>query len=284
MCPSFGELFPEGGKLKAEGRGKGNNNPAASSLIGDAMGLHDYVPVNIWEFKGLGRLHNIFKRLAVNIRRIPDNHVEPAPVHDAVELHEPVKRLVAVPPLLVSRFVVGFDAVVAGQIFVQFVPQIIKPFSQIRLCAGECAGVHAALGLHGAELMKGAVGEFGLFFNASQLFLVFRVQHSALTADRHREGFPDFVQRRKTHQRVAGADVEVDVWQRFDLVVAVQLRDEFEEQAQFADFYRLFHDVHAVQVVDDDGLEDEVAFAGVLFDLFQDLAEVAEFFRTVLAR
>ena len=56
---------------------------------------------------------------------------------------------------------------------------------------------------------------------------------------------------------------------------ALDLRHQLEEEAQLADFHRLFHDVHAVEVVDDDGLEDEVAAVGVLGDALQHLAEVA---------
>ena len=49
----------------------------------------------------------------------------------------------------------------------------------------------------------------------------------------------------------------------------LDLGDELEEQAQFADFDRLFHDVHAEEVVEDDGLEDEVAAVGVRRQLGQ---------------
>ena len=48
------------------------------------------------------------------VRRIPDEHVEPAAVHDAVEFDEPMERPVAVTPLPVGLFVSGLDAVVAG--------------------------------------------------------------------------------------------------------------------------------------------------------------------------
>ena len=60
------------------------------------------------------------------------------------------------------------------------------------------------------------------------------------------------------------------------LVVGLELGDELEEEAQLADLDGLFHDVDAVEVVQHDGLEDEVPLAGVFFDLFQDGAEVAE--------
>ena len=49
--------------------------------------------------------------------------------------------------------------------------------------------------------------------------------------------------------------------------VRFDLGGELEEEAQFADFDRLFHDVHAVEVVEDDALEDEVAAVGVGRDI-----------------
>ena len=38
------------------------------------------------------------------------------------------------------------------------------------------------------------------------------------------------------------------------IVVRFDLGHQLEEEAQLADFDRLFHDVHAVEVVDDDRL------------------------------
>ena len=52
------------------------------------------------------------------VRWIPDDHVEPAAVHDAVEFNEPMERPVAVTPLPVGPLVIGCDAVVAGHILV----------------------------------------------------------------------------------------------------------------------------------------------------------------------
>jgi hypothetical protein len=40
---------------------------------------------------------------------------------------------------------------------------------------------------------------------------------------------------------------------------------KFEEEPQLADLDGLLHDVHAEEVVDDDGLEDEVVKIGVTF-------------------
>lgn len=67
----------------------------------------------------------------------------------------------------------------------------------------------------------------------------------------------DFLDGGESDQRVAGADVEVDVGQRFDAEVVLagvgfDLGDELEEEAQPADFDRLLHDVHAEEVVQND--------------------------------
>ena len=64
----------------------------------------------------------------------------------------------------------------------------------------------------------------------------------------------------------------------------LDLSDQLEEEAQLADFDRLFHDVHAVQVVDDDGLEDEVAAVGMRGDLGQRRPEVRELSSDVARR
>jgi hypothetical protein len=47
---------------------------------------------------------------------------------------------------------------------------------------------------------------------------------------------------------------EIDVWQGLNIFDAFDLGYELEEQAEFADFDGLFHDVHAVEVVHDDDL------------------------------
>ena len=62
-----------------------------------------------------------------------------------------------------------------------------------------------------------------------------------------------------TNQCISRTNVEIDVGQRLDVLGVVDLRDQFQEQTQFANLHCLVHDVHAIQVVDDDALEDEVA-------------------------
>ena len=53
--------------------------------------------------------------------------------------------------------------------------------------------------------------------------------------------------------------------------------NQFEEEPELADFDSLLHDVHAEEVVDDDGFEDEIVLLGVALRFFENLLEVAEF-------
>ena len=133
-----------------------------------------------------------------------------------------MKRLVAVPPLPVGFAVLHLHAVVAGQVFVQFVAEVVEPLPQVHFCAGERAGVHAELGLHFAEFAEGTVGDLGALLDLRQGQLLEQV---GAQCPLH------FLQRGEADQGVAGTDVEVDVGQRLDLFVAVQLCDEFQEQA-----------------------------------------------------
>ena len=55
------------------------------------------------------------------------------------------------------------------------------------------------------------------------------------------------------------------------------LGDQFQEEPQLADFHGLFHDVHAVEVVDDNGLQDEIAAVGMPGHFVEDFSEVGEF-------
>ena len=89
-------------------------------------------------------------------------------MHDAVEFDEPVKRLVAVPPLPVGFAARDLHAVVAGQVFVQFVAQVVEPLPQVHFRLGERAGVHVVLGLHFAEFAEGAVGDLGALLDPGQ--------------------------------------------------------------------------------------------------------------------
>src|SRR5207302_1250943 len=67
-----------------------------------------------------------------------------------------------------------------------------------------------------------------------------------------------------------------DIGQRLDIIKRLNLRDELEEEAQLADFGGFLHDIDAIEVVDNDGFEDEVTPARVLFNLFEDLAEAID--------
>ncbi len=75
-------------------------------------------------------------------------------------------------------------------------------------------------------------------------------------------------------QRVTGADIEVNIRQWLYAFEPFDLRDQLEEEAQLADFGSLFHDIDAIQVVDDDGFENEIAAIGVPCRLCQDITEM----------
>jgi len=81
--------------------------------------------------------------------------------------------------------------------------------------------------------------------------------------------------RGKPDEGVAGLDVEVDVGEGFDAVAVFDLCDELEEEAQFADFDGLVHDVDAVEVVDDDGFVYVVFGRGMAADVSADGLEEA---------
>src|SRR3954452_18135572 len=67
----------------------------------------------------------------------------------------------------------------------------------------------------------------------------------------------DFLKRNKANQGVARTDIKVDVRQWFQVFYVIHLSHQFEKEPEFADFYGLFHDIHAVEVVDNNRLQDE---------------------------
>src|SRR5207248_10894748 len=54
--------------------------------------------------------------------------------------------------------------------------------------------------------------------------------------------------RGEANQRIAPADVKIDVWQRLDIVECVDLGNKLEEEAKLTDFGGLLHDINAVEV------------------------------------
>ena len=54
------------------------------------------------------------------------------------------------------------------------------------------------------------------------------------------------------------------------------MRDELQEEAQFADLHRLFHDIDAEEIIDDDALVDEIFDVIMLADADQFCAELIE--------
>ena len=180
------------------------------------------------------------------------------------------------PPLDIGPLIALSHSILFGQVAIQFRAQRIQPLPQCQLGVGEVGGVHAVLGLHLVEQLELTIRDMSILFYASQFFLFFRIEHPALSARGTSKRILYLLQRREADEGVAGAHVEVDVGERLDLVVSLELGDELEEEAQLADLYGLFHDVDAVEVADDDRFEDEVRLAGMVADVGPDLAEIAQ--------
>src|SRR5262245_11059606 len=91
-------------------------------------------------------LIDLFHFPVLYIGRVANDDVKASFGHDAVELGEPVERLVAGQPLVVV-WLVGVDAVFRGEVAVEFARQSVKPVTQFLLGGRELAAVHALLGL-----------------------------------------------------------------------------------------------------------------------------------------
>src|SRR5437868_2585208 len=61
-----------------------------------------------------------------------------------------------------------------------------------------------------------------------------------------------FIQASKTDQCIASQYIEVDIGQWLQIIRLLDLCDEFEKEAQFADLDGFLHDVYTVEIVDDD--------------------------------
>lgn len=110
------------------------------------------------------------------------------------------------------------------------------------------------------------VGTAGIETSEAAEFLLIHQLH--LTAPEFFHTTAHLVRHGVTDEAVADANVEINVWQWLDAeVVASHIRldlgCELEEQAQFTDFHRLFHYVHGVEIIKDDGFQDKVAPVGV---------------------
>ena len=126
-----------------------------------------------------------------------------------------------------------FYAVLARQIAVEFVIEWPQSRAQRRLVLRSHFAPKLCLLL--AEEVELLVQLNGFLLDSCQSIL--EVERT-LTA-------PDVIKARVAHQRIPRPDVKVNVGQGLDAVGGLDLCHEFQEEAQFADFYRLFHDVHA---------------------------------------
>src|SRR3990167_6045872 len=93
------------------------------------------------------------------------------------------------------------------------------------------------------------------------------------------------VKRSESDQRVSRPYVEVYVRQWLNILNPLHLCHEFEKQTQLADFDRFWHDIHAVKVMQYNGLQDEIATFGMLaliISVLQNLPKIGEFLRMML--
>src|SRR5947208_11004445 len=56
----------------------------------------------------------------------------------------------------------------------------------------------------------------------------------------------------KADQRIASEHIEVDIGERLQMLRLLDLGHQFEKEAQFTNLNGLLHDIHAVQIIDDD--------------------------------
>src|SRR5439155_18830880 len=70
---------------------------------------------------------------------------------------------------------------------------------------------------------------------------------------------------------------------RLDLLAGLELGRKLKEEPEFADFDSLFHDVHAIEVVNDNGFEDEVVLVRMARGLIKNRGELFAIVRMFLA-
>ena len=97
--------------------------------------------------------------------------------------------------------------------------------------------IHVKPGLHLAKPFKGHTGLFRPFID---------LPHDVIEIELRSHGALNLVITGKTNQGVPGANVEIDVGQRFDFLHAFHLGHQLEEEAELAYLYGLLHNIHPV--------------------------------------
>ena len=171
-------------------------------------------------------------------------------MHDPIKFSKPMKRLMAPSPLFIRAGVVGINTIFACQISIKLRGKRVEPLTQFLFLRRKLSGIHAVLSLHLMEYLKGSFDDLRFLNNAINL--------SSSEAERAVERFLHIVEPGKSDERVSGTDVKIDIRQRFQILDLIDLGDELEEQPQFADLNGFLHDIYAVEIVNDNRLEDEV--------------------------
>ena len=199
------------------------------------------------------------------LRRIADDNIETAVLgHDWVELGVPVEWLGVVQPLgfLLARLLIV-------ELIVKKCANCRKALLDLSLGLDKGLVVGIEIELLIAEVLE---GHRHLLQLVVDLALQLRPgEHVAVG-----KSVLDLLFGRIADKRVAAFDVEVDVRQGIEtevLVVGIDIhnRHHLQEKTQPGDFRRLVHDVHAVEIAEDDVLVDEVLLirAELVLDLRQ---------------
>src|SRR6266566_740699 len=233
--------------------------------------------------------HIIMNRIRSSYRgiffpgRIPDNYIKPASLHDSIELDPPVEWLVALLPLSKPGIIlfsfgdtVTVNAVLRGQVAVQFHTQYSQHLLEVPLVGGQNGRILILLRLKFSELLESTLDVPRLLLNALNPVIEDHLALHSLTHCLALNGLFRLFLGGKADQGISGAEVEIDVGQRFDVVEAIDLGDEFEEETQLADFRGLFHNIDAVEVADNDRFVDKISEAWMLLGPLQDSPEVID--------
>src|SRR6266849_4315372 len=68
----------------------------------------------------------------------------------------------------------------------------------------------------------------------------------------------------KSNQRIACTNITVQIGERLNILYSLDRCHEFEQKSKFANLNGLLHDVHTIEIVENNGLEDEVTETAAL--------------------
>src|SRR5258708_31413755 len=211
------------------------------------------------------------------MRRISNDHIKSTTLHNPIKLNKPVEGLMILEPLFVFLLVllfawnvVAIDAILHSKIGIEFGAQGIELIADLLFVFGRGGALEFDLvgGLYGTKMFHGSFEFFGLLLNTLQDLI-----SCSLHIEIFSNSVADLIQAGEAYQRISSKHIEVNVGQWLDVIWFFDLCDQLEEEAQFTDFDSFFHDVDAVEVVDNDRFEDEIFTAMVSGNLLENISE-----------